>query len=211
MISLYFISYDDLSDNISHVLDRNDNIRDSLQSEVLLVCTSGVSSSAILYSNLHKQYPLITFSKSLSIDELNKILRIPNTAKLIITTFPLNTKNIDLPVVQVKAMMDSEDYVKVENQLRYYFPQLFINREKTLDNLISIIQINAQIKNISDLRKDLDNYLYPTKDTVKRDKNKHNLMDLLNRSSIKIIDNLMNGTDLNPIIKELSEELEKKK
>ncbi|MCT7705535.1 MAG: HTH domain-containing protein [Lactobacillus gasseri] len=209
LISLYFISYDDLSDNISHVLDRNDNIRDSLQSEVLLVCTSGVSSSAILYSNLHKQYPLITFSKSLSIDELNKILRIPNTAKLIITTFPLNTKNIDLPVVQVKAMMDSEDYVKVENQLRYYFPQLFINREKTLDNLISIIQINAQIKNISDLRKDLDNYLYPTKDTVKRDKNKHNLMDLLNRSSIKIIDNLMNGTDLNPIIKELSEELEK--
>lgn len=35
-------------------------------------------------------------------------------------------------------------------------------------------------------------------------------MDLLNRSSIKIIDNLMNGTDLNPIIKELSEELEKR-
>ncbi|MDX5076105.1 HTH domain-containing protein [Lactobacillus jensenii] len=107
LISLYFISYDDLSDNISHVLDRNDNIRDSLQSEVLLVCTSGVSSSAILYSNLHKQYPLITFSKSLSIDELNKILRISNTAKLIITTFPLNTKNIDLPVVQVKAKLSN--------------------------------------------------------------------------------------------------------
>lgn len=210
LICLYFISYNGISDDIAHVLDKPDNIKESLQADVLLVCTSGVSSSAILYSNLHKRYPLINFSKSLSVEDLGKILRIPNTARLIITTAPLNAKKIDLPIVQVKSMMDNRDNIKVEKQLRKHFPQLSIDKEKTLDSLMRLIGKNAHITNAEKLKEDLNTYLYPPQTNLKMQQEvKYSLRDLLHSESVQIINNYADTTNLTKIINRLCESLEK--
>lgn len=209
LICLYFISYNGISDDISHVLDKSDNIKESLQADVLLVCTSGVSSSAILYSNLHKRYPLITFSKSLSIEDLGKILRIPNTARLIITTAPLNDKEIDLPIVQVKSMMDHRDNVKVEKQLKRYFPQLSLDKDKTINTLVNLIKKSANITNLDRLKDDLATYLYPTKEMNTNQNVKYDLIDLLYPYSVQIINNFADKNNLEEIIMQLCENLEK--
>lgn len=186
LICLYFISYNDIGkDDLTVLLDQTDGIKDSLGAEVLLVCTSGVSTSAILYTTLHRRYPLISFSKSLSIESLEKLMRMPNKAKLIITTAPLNPDEFDIPVVYARSVLNSQESYKIEQVLRKYFPQLSINQQKSLDNIMKIVQNNATVNNGKKLRADLSNYLFPYERATSND-NRVNLADLVKSQNIKI-------------------------
>ncbi|WP_295731939.1 BglG family transcription antiterminator [uncultured Limosilactobacillus sp.] len=186
LICLYFISYDDVSnDNLTTFLDQTGEIKESLEAEVLLVCTSGVSTSALLYSTLHRRYPLINFSRALSIEKLAKIMRMPNKAKLIITTAPLNQANYGIPTIYVQSVLSARDGYKVEQVLRKYFPQLSINQENSLNNIIDIIQQSADIHDLEKLKHDLLEYLFPT-DHEKSQHDGIRLSDLITTDQIKI-------------------------
>lgn len=187
LICLYFISYNGISDDISDFLAKTNDITESLNADVLLVCTSGVSSSTILYSNLHKRYPLIKFSKSLSINNLEKLIRIPNTAKLIITTAPINEIKFDIPVIRVKSLMDQRDNYKVEKTLKKLFPQLSIDQNKSIKKLMEIIDQNAQIYNEEKLKNDLREYLYPYSSNEQSEKTKLRLLDILSSTNIEFL------------------------
>lgn len=209
LICLYFISYDDISDVESkQLIVASDDIKENLESEVLLVCTSGISTSAILYHTLHRQYPLINFSKSLSIDNLEKIMRMPHKAKLIITTASLNPDEFDIPVIHVQAVMNYGDSYKVEQILRHIFPKLSINRENSLDNIMNIINKYSTIKNPKQLRKDLFQYLYPPEYKNEYD-DKVSLDKLMKMKNIMVLKDECNGEEgLNKIIKLLTDILE---
>lgn len=210
LICLYFISYNDIpEDSLTNFLDKTDGIKEGLESEVLLVCTSGISTSALLYSTLHRRYPLINFSRSLSIEKLEKIMRMPNRAKLIITTAPLNQGEFDVPVVNVQSVLNSRDSYKVEQVLRKTFPQLSVNQESSLKNILSIIRRNAQITNVQQLKQDLAEYLFPY-DQIEQPESRINLTELVSSANVKIFDQQAAG-DLEAVIRSLCWILTKEK
>lgn len=202
LICLYFISVDDSTKtDVARFVSKSDNIQDYLNADVLLVCTSGISTSAILYATLHRQYPLINFSRSLGIENLERIMRMPNRAKLIISTANLNPDEFNIPVISVQPVLEYKDNYRIERALHQYFPQLSIGQERSLDKLVAIVKRHARLTDEEGLRAELTSYLYP----LNGQENsvipaKKRLADLLKPASIKLIDR---PRDLKATIKQL--------
>lgn len=202
LICLYFISVDDSTQtDVARFVSKSDNIQDYLNADVLLVCTSGISTSAILYATLHRQYPLINFSRSLGIENLERIMRMPNRAKLIISTANLNPDEFNIPVISVQPVLEYKDNYRIERALHQYFPQLSIGQERSLDKLVAIVKHHARLTDEEGLRAELTSYLYP----LNGQENsvipaKKRLADLLKPASIKLIDR---PRDLKATIKQL--------
>ncbi|WP_295746210.1 PTS sugar transporter subunit IIA [uncultured Limosilactobacillus sp.] len=202
LICLYFISVDDSTQtDVARFVSKSDNIQDYLNADVLLVCTSGISTSAILYATLHRQYPLINFSRSLGIENLERIMRMPNRAKLIISTANLNPDEFNIPVISVQPVLEYKDNYRIERALHQYFPQLSIGQERSLDKLMAIVKRHARLTDEEGLRAELTSYLYPLngqENSVVPTKKR--LADLLKPASIKLIDR---PRDLKETIKQL--------
>jgi transcriptional antiterminator/mannitol/fructose-specific phosphotransferase system IIA component (Ntr-type) len=202
LICLYFISVDDSTQtDVARFVSKSDNIQDYLNADVLLVCTSGISTSAILYATLHRQYPLINFSRSLGIENLERIMRMPNRAKLIISTANLNPDEFNIPVISVQPVLEYKDNYRIERALHQYFPQLSIGQERSLDKLVAIVKRHARLTDEEGLRAELTSYLCP----LNGQENsvipaKKRLADLLKPASIKLIDR---PRDLKATIKQL--------
>lgn len=188
LICLYFISVGDTTQtDVARFVDKSDDIQDYLNADVLLVCTSGISTSAILYSTLHRQYPLINFSRSLGIENLERIMRMPNRAKLIISTASLNQQEFNIPIISVQPVLEYKDSYRIERALHQYFPKLSIGQEQSLDKLISIVKRHAGLNDEKGLRAELSAYLYPLQDRQEElAPEKKNLADLLTPAAIKV-------------------------
>lgn len=202
LICLYFISVDDSTQtDVARFVSKSDNIQDYLNADVLLVCTSGISTSAILYATLHRQYPLINFSRSLGIENLERIMRMPNRAKLIISTANLNSDEFNIPVISVQPVLEYKDNYRIERALHQYFPQLSIGQERSLDKLVAIVKRHARLTDEEGLRAELTSYLYPLngQENIVTPAKKR-LADLLKPASIKLIDR---PRDLKATIKQL--------
>ena len=202
LICLYFISVDDSTQtDVARFVSKSDNIQDYLNADVLLVCTSGISTSAILYATLHRQYPLINFSRSLGIENLERIMRMPNRAKLIISTANLNPDEFNIPVISVQPVLEYKDNYRIERALHQYFPQLSIGQERSLDKLVAIVKRHARLTDEEGLRAELTSYLYPLngQENIVTPAKKR-LADLLKPASIKLIDR---PRDLKATIKQL--------
>lgn len=202
LICLYFISVNDTSQNdVARFVSKSDNIQDYLNADVLLVCTSGISTSAILYSTLHRQYPLINFSRSLGIENLERIMRMPNRAQLIITTANLNPNEFNIPVISVQPVLEYKDNYRIERALHQYLPKLSIGQEQSLDKLVAIVKRHAQLNDEQGLRAELTTYLYPLNEQNEAEQPvKKRLTDLLQPSAIKLVDS---PQDLKTVIKQL--------
>lgn len=202
LICLYFISVGDTPQtDVARFVSKSDNIQDYLNADVLLVCTSGISTSAILYSTLHRQYPLINFSRSLGIENLERIMRMPNRAKLIISTANLNPDQFNIPVISVQPVLEYKDNYRIERALHQYFPQLSEGQEQSLDKLVAIVKRHATLTDEAGLRSELATYLYPLDEQDKQvTAIKLHLSDLLRPASIKLVDQ---PKDLKTTIKQL--------
>ncbi len=190
LICLYFISVGDTpQDDVARFVSKSDNVQDYLNADVLLVCTSGISTSAILYSTLHRRYPLINFSRSLGIENLERIMRMPNRAKLIISTANLNPDQFNIPVIGVQPVLEYKDNYRIERALHQYFPNLSEGQKQSLDKLVAIIRRHAKLTDEDGLRSELASYLYPLEDQDDQVHSfKQHLADLLKPASIKLID-----------------------
>lgn len=188
LICLYFISVGDTTQtDVARFVNKSDDIQDYLNADVLLVCTSGISTSAILYSTLHRQYPLINFSRSLGIENLERIMRMPNRAKLIISTASLNPDEFNIPIIGVQPVLEYKDSYRIERALHQYFPKLSVGQEQSLDKLVAIVKRHASVNDEDGLRAELSAYLYPLQDQQEEVAPvRANLADLLNPSAIKI-------------------------
>ena len=158
LICLYFGSvntkgYQDISNK--------DKIKRASLAEVLVVCTSGIGTSAMLYHELNKMYPLIKFSLPLEIRDLPLIFKHEYQAKLIISTAILPEKIYPIPVIKVKAVLTKHDESIIENFFRQEVPQKIEHNKSTVSNLLSIINEYADVKDVNGLRLSLDKFISP--------------------------------------------------
>ncbi|RMC38587.1 PRD domain-containing protein [Lactobacillus sp. ESL0236] len=190
LIYLYFGSvshknYQDFSDM--------DKLQRAALADVLVVCSSGIGTSAMLYQELSKMYPLIKFSLPLEIRDLPQIFKRSYQAKLIISTANLTDTVYPIPVVNVRAVLTKHDQSAIEKLLRQKIPRKIEHNESAVNSLVSIINEYADVKDENGLRMSLDRFIFP-----KNQKSVHyNLPTLSNLLSANHIKFLHNNDDWN--------------
>lgn len=158
LICLYFGSvntkgYQDVSNT--------DKLKRASLAEVLVVCTSGIGTSAMLYHELSQKYPLIKFSLPLEIRDLSEIFKHDYQAKLIISTAILPAKAYPIPVIKVKAVLTKYDQSVIEKFFRQKVPRKIEHNESAMSSLLSIINEYADVKDEKGLRLSLDKFISP--------------------------------------------------
>lgn len=185
LICLYFGS---VSNRRYQDLTNSDKLKRASLAEVILVCSSGIGTSAMLYHELSKVYPLIKFSPPLEIRELSEIFKGDYQAKMIISTAILPASKYPIPVVNVKAILTRHDQNIIEKTLREKIPRKTEHNTSAVNSLVSIINEYADVKDESGLRISLDKFIFPNKYNNEQ-VNQPALINLLPRNHIKFLKN----------------------
>lgn len=141
-----------------------DKYQSASLAEVLVVCSSGIGTSVMLYHELIQAYPLIKFSVPLRIAELTKIFDTNYQAKLIISTAPLNGTFYPIPILNVKAILTEHDRSQINSYLRVQLPQKIEHNSNAVNQLLTIINEYADVKDEAGLRSSLDKFILPKND-----------------------------------------------
>lgn len=190
LICLYLGS---VSQKNYHDLTNSDKFRRASLADVLVVCSSGIGTSAMLYQELRKMYPLIKFSLPLEIRDLPNIFKHDYQAKLIISTAILSSTKYPIPVVNVRAVITKHDQSLIENILRQKYPLKVEHNTSVVNSLVSIINEYADVKDESGLRQSIDHFIFPKSKNVKKS-NLPTLGSILPTERIMVYHN--NTTDL---------------
>lgn len=184
LISTYFISKLGPIDNGSYTLDDLTGYNEALHSDILLVCSSGVGTSAMVYSELKQIYPTVKFSHSLRARDVEKILSESKTIKGVITTSP-EIKKLSVPFIKVSPILTNKDKIKITK----LFANVFRNSRSQVTSLVeSILKIVSQYTEIKDkesLRQELSNYIFAM-ETEKQVSKSKNILTALLKSHIFI-------------------------
>lgn len=184
LITTYFISFDEPSE-LRTVTDEELNLKDALDSDVLVACSSGVGTSAMLYMQLKQQYPLIKFSKSLDLKELKTVVNKSDKAKLIITTSRIDHRKFDIPLVYVHPILTNTDQEQIFEALAKYLPNMANERMDILNGIVEVVERHSNVTDSSALLKDLNHFLYP--DLPENDE-ANELLQLLPVKNILVVD-----------------------
>lgn len=197
LICLYFGSgnnneYQDLHDT--------DKFKRASLAEVLVVCSSGIGTSVMLYNELSKTYPLIKFSSPLEIRDLPQVFKFNYQAKLIISTAPLDEKNYPIPIVNVKAILTEHDQSIIDSRFRESLPRKIEHNTNVVNNLLAIINEYADINDENGLRLSLDKFIFPETAKENRQSDRPSLSNILPASHIRIMHN-NNQVDWQSVLK----------
>ncbi|MCO6530902.1 PTS sugar transporter subunit IIA [Lactobacillus sp.] len=183
LICLYFGS---VNNREYREFTESDKLKRALLAEVLVVCSSGIGTSAMLYHELSKTYPLIKFSLPLEIRDLAKIFQHNYQAKLIISTTTLPKGKYPIPAVKVKAVLTKHDQTIIDSFLRQEVPRKLEHNASAVNSLVSIINEYADVKDEKGLRLSLDKFIFPG--SQKNDKaDLPTLSNLLPAKHIKVL------------------------
>ncbi|AVK64041.1 hypothetical protein C5Z26_07915 [Lactobacillus sp. CBA3606] len=186
LICLYFgpgdsNEYQDLQDT--------DKFKRASLAEVLVVCSSGIGTSVMLYNELSKTYPLIKFSLPLEIRELPEIFRLNYQAQLIISTAPLDENDYQIPVVNVKAILTEHDQSLIEAQFRNKLPRKIEHNTNVVSHLLEIINDYATVNDENGLRLSLDKFIFPDNNRESTHTDRPSLGSILPANHIKLLHN----------------------
>lgn len=204
LISLYLgaINYSD-----SIIEKPNEKIKEALKSDVLIVCSSGIGTSTILYNELSHSYPAITFSPPLEIKDLYHIRDLHGALKatLILTTTPVKETDFSLPIRKINAILSKKDKKLISETLSKYVTKLYQLSKSVagIPEIMGVISEYAEINDYAGLREALTSLITPSKENnpFEIKKNIH-IADLINLEEIifsnekTILGLIKEGTDI---------------
>lgn len=85
--------------------------------DVILVCTSGIGTSLLLYQQLTARYKNITFSQPVSLVEFQKIDLARQPPKLVLTTANIQ-QHLTVPTLLVQAIPTTSDFQRMDQEFR---------------------------------------------------------------------------------------------
>lgn len=85
--------------------------------DVILVCTSGIGTSQLLYQQLTARYKDITFSQPVSLADFQRIDLDSRTPKLVLTTAKIR-QELKVPTLLVQAIPTASDFQRIDQELR---------------------------------------------------------------------------------------------
>lgn len=123
--------------------------------DVMLVCSSGIGTSVLLKNQLTAKYPDVSFSEPLSIFQFENCPL--DDVKLIISTISFD-KDYGVPTLRVSPLLTEGDLKKIDNAILSSHHTATSNNPNA-DALIDIISEFARIEDFDKLREALNNYL----------------------------------------------------
>lgn len=161
------------------------------QPDVILVCTSGIGTSLILYQQLSDRYPGISFSQPFSLEEFQKMDLTHGGPKLVLTTAKM-TATTDVPVLWVQAIPTSNDFQRLSQEFRQ-LGLLDNSREtKLVHAILDIITDYARVDDFEGLTASLRDYFQQVQpETAVTPNDRPSLTDLLTEPHIQLVDGAM--------------------
>ncbi|WP_125583758.1 BglG family transcription antiterminator [Levilactobacillus cerevisiae] len=155
------------------------------QPDVLLVCTSGIGTSLLLYQQLSARYPDINFSQPFSLEEFQKIDLEKRATRLVLTTAKLHT-SANVPILRVQAIPSSADFQQLSQEFRR-LDLLDNSRETKLAHaVLDIITDYARVDDFDGLTTSLRDYFQDTPVKSSLPNSRPSLTDLITPAHIQI-------------------------
>ena len=168
---------------------KNQTLSQKENSQVLVVCSSGIGTSSLLLEQLESKYPHIRFSKpldTLQYESLN--LR---GVFLVISTIELK-RRLNIPIITVSPLPSNLEWQKINTALSDAHLINKTNPEINLENLIDVIGDYARLIDPDGLKKGLKKYFEQTNLKHNYQNESPSLGDLLNLNKIQVIKEKMN-------------------
>lgn len=149
LISIYFGS------------DLRNQHRKKLKNEILVVCSSGIGTSHLLFSQLQNVYPSVNFRRPFNTLELENV-NWSNVAG-VISTLPVNYDR-QVPHIQIQAMPSKTDWQTIQ---RFLIETNVLSKETAsrinIESLIDVIAEYARIEHPQQLKQALLDFLLSAK------------------------------------------------
>lgn len=135
--------------------------RKSVKNEILVVCSSGIGTSHLLFSQLRNVYPSVNFRRPFNTLELENV-NWSNVAG-IISTLPINYDR-KVPHIQIQAMPSKADWQAIQ---RFLIEINVLSKETAsrinIESLIDVIAEYARIEHPQQLKQALSDFLLSAK------------------------------------------------
>lgn len=155
------------------------------KTDVVLVCTSGIGTSLLLFQQLSAHYPNIRFSQPVSLDEFENYDLKNRAPKLILTTTQLKD-HFDIPTMTVQAIPSKTDFLELDRVFRQLGLLDKSKETKTVHAILDIITDYARVDDFNGLTSSLQDYF--EKSPKSRSNSRPSLLELLTENHIQIFD-----------------------
>lgn len=151
--------------------------------KALIVCSGGIGSSAILYTELKNLFPELYFLPPIELYKLNSISEEVD----IIFTSNYNTElmEVEQPLIKVSPVMNLKEKYQVKREVYMQLGNTFL-RQPRVDEVIEIIKKHAKISSESGLHDDLTSYFSRLENFTKNDEGDLILTDLITEKLIRL-------------------------
>lgn len=122
--------------------------------DVLIVCSSGIGTSTLLKNQLTNRYPNVSFSEPLSSFQFDNCPL--DDVKLIVSTISLEPTQ-PVPLIKVSPLLTQENLKKIDQELNSSFSNTD-NSNIQVETIIDIISDYVRIEDSDGLRNALNNY-----------------------------------------------------
>lgn len=154
----------------------------SLKKRALVICSNGLVTAKIMKDNLTSLFPEINFVKTGSVREF---VTDNSGYDLVFTTVPLNTEKMQYvidPVMEKGQEANLRNKVLLDLGLE--------SSDKKLEQIVQIIERNAEVKNIGQLKKELNTFMSVSPGRVAHleTENEYNILDFVKPEYISFTD-----------------------
>ena len=150
----------------------------------LIVCSNGIGSSAILYSELKSLFPELNIL--LPVDSAN-IKNVREKIDLIFTTTSMNLEEQNIPIIKVSPVMSSRERYRVVREVYSLIGNLFFMPPQ-VDEVMKIVKKYAEVGSESALQSELMSYFFKVEGFPQVSPNKRidSLLDVMKKSYIRL-------------------------
>lgn len=149
----------------------------------LIVCSSGIGSSAILYTELKNLFPELHFLLPI---ELSKLKDVVDSVDIIFTSnFSTEILEMDLPLIKVRPVMTLKDKYQIKREVYMQLGNTFM-RQPSVDEVMKIIRKHAKISSETALHDELLSYFSQIENVSNKESKELMLSNIVNENLIRL-------------------------
>lgn len=158
----------------------------------LIICSNGIGSSAILYTELRNLFPELNFLTPIALSNLDNI----HEPVDIIFTSSYNAEilELDVPLIKVSPVMNLKERCQIKREVYMQLGNTLL-RQPNVDEVIHIIKKHAQVSSECILHDELLSYFSRIESVNIKGGESPRLIDVINKNLIQINVNANNWED----------------
>lgn len=149
----------------------------------LIVCSGGIGSSAILYTELRNLFPELHFLLPI---ELSKLKNISEHVDIIFTSnYNVELMEVEQPLIKVSPVMTLKEKYQVKREVYMQLGNTFL-RQPRVDEVMEIVKKHAKVSSENMLHDELQSYFSRMENYTDKNDEELLLSDLVNENLIRL-------------------------